>query len=116
MYQVDLVPELIRAGVRSFKIEGRLKGPEYVAITTKAYRDAVDEAWEMIVADEDGQEGSDGFHGPSEELRHDLRQVFARGQDENFDGLSRGFLEGTYLPSQLHLISFSSLMIFLPLF
>ena len=32
---VDLVPDLIRAGVRSFKIEGRLKGAEYVAITTK---------------------------------------------------------------------------------
>lgn len=45
---VDMVPELIRAGVRSFKIEGRLKGPEYVAITTRAYRQAVDEAWQLL--------------------------------------------------------------------
>jgi collagenase-like PrtC family protease len=45
---IDYVPDLIKAGVRSFKIEGRLKGPEYVAITTKAYRRAVDEAWALL--------------------------------------------------------------------
>lgn len=39
-----LVPELARAGVRSLKIEGRLKGPEYVAATTRLYREAVDGA------------------------------------------------------------------------
>lgn len=32
---VDHVPELIAAGVSCFKIEGRLKGPEYVALTTQ---------------------------------------------------------------------------------
>lgn len=32
---VEQVPELIEAGVSCFKIEGRLKGPEYVAITTQ---------------------------------------------------------------------------------
>jgi putative protease len=36
------VPRLIELGVRSFKIEGRLKGPEYVAATTRLYRQAVD--------------------------------------------------------------------------
>jgi putative protease len=45
---VELVPDLIRAGVSCFKIEGRLKGPEYVALTTKVYRDAVDTAWERL--------------------------------------------------------------------
>lgn len=29
------VPDLIKAGVSCFKIEGRLKGPEYVALTTQ---------------------------------------------------------------------------------
>lgn len=43
---VELVPELMQAGVSCFKIEGRLKGPEYVALTTKAYRRAVDIVWE----------------------------------------------------------------------
>ncbi|MCB1958877.1 MAG: U32 family peptidase, partial [Rhodocyclaceae bacterium] len=37
-----LVPELARAGVTSLKIEGRLKGPEYVAAVTRLYRAAVD--------------------------------------------------------------------------
>jgi len=32
---VSHVPELILAGVGCFKIEGRLKGPEYVALTTQ---------------------------------------------------------------------------------
>jgi putative protease len=40
----DLIPELIDAGVCSFKIEGRLKTPEYVANITKHYRRAIDEA------------------------------------------------------------------------
>ena len=37
-----LVPELARLGVTSLKIEGRLKGPEYVAAATRLYRAAVD--------------------------------------------------------------------------
>lgn len=45
---VDQVPDLIAAGVACFKIEGRLKGPEYVALTTQVYRKAVDKAWAAI--------------------------------------------------------------------
>ncbi|MDA0254303.1 MAG: DUF3656 domain-containing protein [Planctomycetota bacterium] len=39
-----LSPELIAAGVASFKIEGRLKTPEYVASITRHYRQAIDTA------------------------------------------------------------------------
>jgi putative protease len=39
-----LVPELVAAGVASFKIEGRLKTPEYVANITQHYRRAIDAA------------------------------------------------------------------------
>jgi U32 family peptidase len=39
-----LMPELINAGVTSFKIEGRLKTPEYVANITRHYRRALDAA------------------------------------------------------------------------
>jgi putative protease len=39
-----LVPELIDAGVSCFKIEGRLKTPEYVANITRHYRRALDAA------------------------------------------------------------------------
>ena len=41
-----LAPELIDAGVVSFKIEGRLKTPEYVANITRHYRQAIDTAVE----------------------------------------------------------------------
>lgn len=39
-----LIPELMAAGVVSFKIEGRLKTPEYVANMTRHYRQAIDSA------------------------------------------------------------------------
>jgi putative protease len=39
-----LAPELVAAGVASFKIEGRLKTPEYVANITRHYRQAIDTA------------------------------------------------------------------------
>lgn len=42
----ELVGELIAAGVSSFKIEGRLKTPEYVANITRHYRRAIDSAVE----------------------------------------------------------------------
>lgn len=40
----DHVPQLIEAGVASFKIEGRLKSPEYVANIVSHYRQAIDAA------------------------------------------------------------------------
>ncbi len=39
-----LVPDLIAAGVSCFKVEGRLKTPEYVANITRHYRQAIDAA------------------------------------------------------------------------
>lgn len=41
---VNEIPALIARGVRSFKIEGRLKSPEYVAAVTSVYRKAIDNA------------------------------------------------------------------------
>ncbi len=41
---VEEIPDLVRAGVLSFKIEGRLKSPEYVAAVTAVYRRALDAA------------------------------------------------------------------------
>jgi U32 family peptidase len=39
---LEVLPELIRLGVASLKIEGRLKTPEYVANITRVYRKAID--------------------------------------------------------------------------
>ncbi len=41
---LEAVPDLIKAGVDSFKIEGRMKKPEYVAVCVRAYKAVVD-AW-----------------------------------------------------------------------
>jgi putative protease len=40
---LELLPELVRAGVASLKIEGRLKTPEYVANITRIYRQALND-------------------------------------------------------------------------
>lgn len=42
MKGIDLLPQLIEAGVASLKIEGRMKRPEYVAIVVNNYRKAID--------------------------------------------------------------------------
>jgi len=39
---LEVLPDLVRLGVASLKIEGRLKSPEYVANITRIYRDALD--------------------------------------------------------------------------
>jgi U32 family peptidase len=39
---LEVLPGLVRAGVASLKIEGRLKSPEYVANITRIYRRALD--------------------------------------------------------------------------
>ena len=36
------IKELMAAGIHSFKIEGRMKSPEYVAVVTHIYRQAID--------------------------------------------------------------------------
>jgi putative protease len=64
---LEVLPELIRSGVSSLKIEGRLKTPEYVANVTRIYRKALDAA-----------------SGPqpstlNPQSRYDLEMAFSRG-------------------------------------
>jgi putative protease len=73
---IDIMPELIEAGVTSFKIEGRLKTPEYVANVVSKYRKAIDRYFE-----------GDSTPPSKEEMR-ELEQSFSRG-------LTHGFLDGT---------------------
>ena len=46
MNTLERVPELIEAGIASFKIEGRMKRPEYVALMVALYRKAIDAYYE----------------------------------------------------------------------
>lgn len=73
------IPELIRLGVTGFKIEGRLKSPEYVAATCQVYRKAIDAAtghW-------------------SDEDRYQLEMTFSRG-------LYSGWLHGVNHQELVH--------------
>jgi putative protease len=45
LYALQQMPEIIPIGIHALKIEGRYKDAEYVALTTAAYRKAVDETW-----------------------------------------------------------------------
>ena len=42
MCTIDHIPELVEAGIDSFKIEGRMKKPEYAAGVTAVYRKYID--------------------------------------------------------------------------
>ena len=55
---VDRIPELIEAGIDSFKIEGRMKKPEYAAGVTSVYRKYIDKYYELSEKDPDFKEGS----------------------------------------------------------
>ena len=43
MCMIEHIPELVRAGISSFKIEGRAKSAYYTAVTVNAYRHAIDD-------------------------------------------------------------------------
>ncbi|MBU2701560.1 putative protease [Sporomusaceae bacterium BoRhaA] len=63
---LELLPELVNAGVTSFKIEGRMKRPEYVAVVVDSYRRALN----SVLAS--GQTNAD------DTVQKDLAQVFNR--------------------------------------
>jgi putative protease len=64
---VNDIPELIASGVTSFKIEGRLKSPEYVAAVCQVYRKAIDAAVEGRTEPVDDKD------------RYQLEMAFSRG-------------------------------------
>lgn len=68
---LDYIPKLINAGVKCFKIEGRLKSPEYVATVTRIYRKYID----MFLNNEE--------YIIDENDRMELKQIFNRGEFSN---------------------------------
>eukprot|EP00571_Detonula_confervacea_P000488 CAMPEP_0172316690 /NCGR_PEP_ID=MMETSP1058-20130122/29104_1 /TAXON_ID=83371 /ORGANISM="Detonula confervacea, Strain CCMP 353" /LENGTH=1112 /DNA_ID=CAMNT_0013031057 /DNA_START=45 /DNA_END=3380 /DNA_ORIENTATION=- len=94
---LEQVEGLVAAGVSCLKIEGRLKDASYVAATTRAYRQAIDAAWNKVLEERSNTNFSPQriLSSPDENVsRSDLTHVFARGQDEKHDGLTPGFFEG----------------------
>ncbi|ODH01889.1 peptidase U32 [Nostoc sp. KVJ20] len=69
---LDVLPDLVKSGVTSLKIEGRLKAPEYVANVTRVYRQALDE----VMAELERPNPS----LPTREKEHyNLEMAFSRG-------------------------------------
>ncbi|MFM7406843.1 MAG: DUF3656 domain-containing protein [Cuspidothrix sp.] len=83
---LEVLPELVKSGVTSLKIEGRLKAPEYVANVTQVYRKALDRIAKINIQT---------FHETSlhknvslrEEDNYKLEMAFSRG-------LYTGWFEG----------------------
>ncbi len=65
---IDYIPDLIDSGVKCFKIEGRMKSPEYVATVTKIYRKYID----LALSKKEN-------YTIDEKDRKELLQVFNRG-------------------------------------
>ncbi|HKE26483.1 MAG TPA: U32 family peptidase [Bryobacteraceae bacterium] len=76
LYALHQIPAIVDIGISAVKIEGRYKDADYVALTTRAYREAIDAAWAGRKLDID----------PRRELQ--LEQVYSRG-------LGPFFLNGT---------------------
>lgn len=73
---IDKIPQMRDAGVYSYKLEGRMKRPEYVGVITRAYREALDAAQAHVP-----------YH-PNERTLEGLRQIFNRG------GFTEGYVMG----------------------
>ncbi len=81
------IPELIRLGVTGFKIEGRLKTPEYVAATCQVYRKAIDAA--LVEAEPEDRERWSAAD------KYKLEMAFSRG-------LYSGWLHGVNHQELVH--------------
>ena len=66
----EVLPDLVRSGVSSLKIEGRLKTPEYVANVTRVYREALDKLRFT---------NSESRQSPIANRKYDLEMAFSRG-------------------------------------
>lgn len=71
MSMIEYIPQLMATGVDAFKIEGRARGPDYVATTTRVYREAIDAIENELFIFKDS-------------WIEDLKKVFNRGFDTGF--------------------------------
>lgn len=87
---LDLIPQLMAAGVDALKIEGRMKGPDYVFAVASAYRQAID----RCIGNATGQSSSAPTIDPSA-LPREQSQAAPVDLGNPFTGtFSRGFSRG----------------------
>jgi U32 family peptidase len=70
---LDVLPDLVKTGVTSLKIEGRLKAPEYVANVTRVYREALDRVMTDL------KEKDTPAFTPEPQDYYNLEMAFSRG-------------------------------------
>lgn len=75
MCMIDYIPELVKSGISSFKIEGRAKTAYYSAVATNAYRQAVDAYFAGGL--------SDDFRTP-DNIREELEKISHRDYSTGF--------------------------------
>lgn len=90
---VELLPDLIRAGVASLKIEGRLKSPEYVANITRIYRQALDDL--RFTNDDSHAAVVAARESEIENRKYEMEMAFSRG-------LFTGWMGGTDNQALVH--------------
>ena len=83
---IERIPELVMSGAASFKIEGRMKTPEYVATVTRIYRKYIDLFDDL--QKEHGPEKAAELYSVDENDMLDLKQIFNRGD------FTEGYLHG----------------------
>jgi len=74
---IEFVPELIKAGIDSFKIEGRRRDPKYIEVVSRCYREAIDAYFSKTFTKEKARK-----------WKEELSSVYNRG-------FSTGFYFGT---------------------
>lgn len=74
---LEVLPELVQAGVHCLKIEGRLKTPEYVANVTRVYRQALDRVMSGFAQTTLTTETAE--FSASETDQYNLEMAFSRG-------------------------------------
>ena len=126
---LDLLPELLDAGIDSFKIEGRMKSPEYSAGVTSIYRKYIDQYYgegKITVSKEDRQvlerlyvrsqvsegyyyrhnggemvtEGKPGYNGTPDVLTESIRKKYLEPQFTVYAPAYRVTLQGIFQEGQ----------------
>lgn len=100
---IEHIPELVRAGINSFKIEGRMKSAHYVATVVKTYREALnayqedpdnyrpDPAWLDEIRKVSHREYTRGFlfSNPGPSGQHYAGEIYKRSH--SFAAIIRGY-------------------------
>jgi U32 family peptidase len=89
---LEVLSDLVKAGVSSLKIEGRLKSPEYVASITRVYRKELDRVMTLL-----GGNTLEGAGSPASlrKEKYELEMSFSRG-------LYTGWFKGTDNQALVH--------------